>query len=38
LEKLGTLEEPFDDCYELYNLYEEEKKVEEVKMLSENFD
>jgi hypothetical protein len=25
LEKSGTLEEPFDDRYELYNLYMEEK-------------
>jgi hypothetical protein len=38
LEKSGTPEEPFDDRYELYNLYEEEKQVEEVKMLSEKFD
>jgi hypothetical protein len=36
LQKLGTLEESFDDRYELYKLYEEEKEVEEVKMLSYN--
>jgi hypothetical protein len=36
LEKSGTPEEPFDDRYELYNLYVEEKEVEEVKMLSDH--
>jgi hypothetical protein len=35
LEKLGTPKEPFDDRYELYNLYEEETQVDEVKILSD---
>jgi hypothetical protein len=38
LEKSGTPKEPFDDLYELYNLYEKEKQVEEVKMLSDKID
>jgi hypothetical protein len=37
-EKTDTPIEPIDDRYELYNLYEEEKQVEEVKMLSDKID
>ena len=35
LEKAQVPEDVFDDRYEIFNLYNREKKVEEVKMLNE---
>ena len=34
-EKAEVPEEDFDDRYEIFNLYDRDKKIEEVKMLSE---
>jgi hypothetical protein len=35
LEKAQVLEDDFDDRHEIFDLYNREKKIEEVKMLSE---